>query len=91
MTRALVITTTAGWTFVGVEAPTIDGHLRLIEAKNVRMFGTAGGASSLAGNGPTRTTVLDHYGTVSVNPLETKEVLEARTASWLKIFPSLHS
>jgi hypothetical protein len=53
-----------GWVFVGRTEKGPEDTLLILEARNVRRWGTTKGLGQLALSGPTGDTKLDPYGTV---------------------------
>lgn len=70
-----------GWVFVGrvTEQPSA---VRIEGADCVRRWGTTRGIGQLATEGPTKTTVLDQAGTVTVPRSSVVALIDAAEASW---------
>ena len=54
-----------GWVYIGNVEKTADG-ITIVNAHNIRRWGTDNGLGQLAASGPTENTRLDAYGTVYV-------------------------
>ena len=63
-----------GWVFAGTKAPATEGApagtVHLVNAKNIRRWGTTNGLGELR-TGPTPNTIVDEYGDVEGVPLFT--------------------
>ena len=69
-----------GWIFVG--EVTRDGDdLVIVNAKNIRTWGTSKGLGELV-NGPTSSTKVDDYGTVRLHHLAVVARLDANPGAW---------
>lgn len=70
-----------GWVFVGrvTESP---GAVSLTNAACVRRWGTTRGIGQLATEGPTKNTVLDQAGTVTVPRSSVVAIIDAVESSW---------
>lgn len=70
-----------GWVFVGrvTEQP---GSVSIENADCVRRWGTTRGIGQLATEGPTKNTVLDQAGTVTVPRSSVVALIDAVEASW---------
>lgn len=65
MSKKSIVVVTSGWVFVGVyHAATKTAPARIIDASNVRVWGTTKGLGQLALEGPTKATALDPCGEV---------------------------
>jgi hypothetical protein len=58
-----------GWVFVGEVTRNDAGGIDMVDAKNIRRWGTTKGLGELV-NGPTKETVIDPYGDITIdNPV----------------------
>jgi hypothetical protein len=55
----------SGWVIVGNPTRNTDGTITVTNCKNVHRWGTDKGLGQIAMNGPTKTSVLNPYGTVT--------------------------
>lgn len=70
-----------GWVFVG-DVERSGDDVTISNAQNVRRWGTSKGLGELATNGPTKSTVLDPYGTVRLHALAVVASLDCNPANW---------
>lgn len=74
-----------GWVYVGKFIR--DGvHVRLEQAKCIRLWGTTKGLGELVLNGPTSRTALDEAGTVEYHELTEICNMKTEHSKWLKLF-----
>jgi hypothetical protein len=63
-----IVVADKGFVFVGNVEEHPDGTVTLTNAQNIRRWGTTRGLGELV-NGPTKATVSDPYGTVTLRPI----------------------
>lgn len=73
-----IIVADRGWVFVGDCVDNEDGSVTIVNANNIRRWGTTAGLGELA-NGPLSETQYDHYGTVRCTPIVQ---IAANTEAW---------
>lgn len=56
----------AGWVFIGTRDTAFHDAVRLTKASVLRVWGTKNGLGEIALNGPTKATVLDPCGVVTI-------------------------
>jgi len=60
-----IVVVQSGWVFVG-DVVVENSYVKITDARNIRVWGTTQGLGELALRGPTKETVLDDYGVVTV-------------------------
>ena len=58
-----------GWVFVGKVSTPNESEVVIENAKNIRRWGNTNGLGQIAKDGPTSSTQMDDYGTVTIHPL----------------------
>ncbi len=69
-----------GWVFVG-EVTEKDSHLTIKNCRNIRRWGTTKGLGELI-EGPTKATILDEMGTVTLHELSVVAQIDVNGKKW---------
>lgn len=75
-----IVVADKGFVFVARVEQTKD-KVTLHNAKNIRRYGTTKGIGQLV-NGPTASTLLDDFGTVTLHPDKVVFILDVEQAKW---------
>ena len=76
-----IIIAQRGWVFVG-DVEQVGDSVTIKHASCIRRWGTTKGLGELAGNGPTKSTVLDSLGTVRLHALAVVASIDCEAGKW---------
>ena len=75
MNNKHIVVLTNGFVFMGVIETYTETLFRLVEAENIRVYGTTAGLGQIALHGPTTETKLDPVGVVEVRGASMSNIL----------------
>ena len=84
-TKVQIAVLTNGFVYVGHVAQR-DGYVEIVNAKNIRRWGTTKGLGQLAIQGPQKETILDETGVVRAPLHSVIFLIDCQEKAWRQIF-----